>query len=472
MAKVSSVFKLFGLLCVPSLFVLGCMPHKNYHPYVVYDDKTNTIACPLNSAEPSADDCCSQYSLQSYQKGDEEYLLGFVEFNEQGQLFDPKQIDRLMTTLDAESRDVIMLVYVHGWHHNASPEDENLKSFRRVLTKISQEEAAEAKSAKKRLVVGIYVGWRGDSFREPLGLINILSFSDRYNTATKLGHNGLIEVLARLNRFKKKKNHGEEHIGSTKLISIGHSLGGAALYSAIHPVLTDRFVDVGCLKSMGEDCDNNGYARVYGNLVLLINPAIEALRFAPLHHMTTAPTRTYPPNQLPVFATLAAENDNAVGTWFYFSRFFSTFFEKTLTTKRFNPASGIWEDVEEYDEAKSNTVGLGHFEPYNTDSLVMAEKCNILPKCKDSDEECTSKAWKGKNMEIPFPREKEKMCLIRNNQYDVHNPYLVIKVDKAIINEHNDLESPRLLDFVTELVYLSLIEDKKPSANAQQNSPK
>ncbi len=35
------------------------------------------------------------------------------------------------------------------------------------------------------------------------------------------------------------------------------------------------------------------------------------------------------------------------------------------------------------------------------------------------------------------------------------NPYLVIKVDKALIRDHNDLSNPRIAEFISQLILVA-----------------
>jgi len=72
-------------------------------------------------------------------------------------------------------RGVLTVVFVHGWKHNASAEDENVASFRKLLPKV-------AKMTPTRRVIGVYVGWRGLSIDWGDWLTNI-SYWDRKATA-------------------------------------------------------------------------------------------------------------------------------------------------------------------------------------------------------------------------------------------------------------------------------------------------
>ena len=101
-------------------------------------------------------DACKKSSLEET----DSYLLGFVEFDDQGWLWDRKQADTLIDRLvgkDALESGLIMVVYVHGWRHNASFADDNVVSFRETLQRISSYEqlASRNEGRPTRKVAGV-----------------------------------------------------------------------------------------------------------------------------------------------------------------------------------------------------------------------------------------------------------------------------------------------------------------------------
>jgi hypothetical protein len=117
----------------------------------------------------------------------------------------------------AAHQDLLMVVFVHGWHHSAKGQepgatsshederDDNAKTFQTVLQGLSQAEHKQARVLKRtpREVAGIYVGWRGDSITaEPL---NNLTW-DRKNTAAQVGHGGVTELLSRIELIKRTQD--------------------------------------------------------------------------------------------------------------------------------------------------------------------------------------------------------------------------------------------------------------------------
>src|SRR5215472_8482493 len=99
------------------------------------------------------------------------YTLGFVEFDDQGWLYgttgtnNQLQIDLVSKSIQSEmaTNPLLIVVFVHGWKHNASGDDGNVEMFHSILERLGRlEHARSAKEkANHRRVFGVYVGWRG-----------------------------------------------------------------------------------------------------------------------------------------------------------------------------------------------------------------------------------------------------------------------------------------------------------------------
>lgn len=432
------------VVLVAAVVLAGCAPHAVY--------RTDTEICV--SSEPQVE--CKERALQEMKDpahSDAGYLMGFIEFDDQGQVFERKQMDAVLNTLNGEaaSQDLLIVVFVHGWKHSAAPGDGNIDTFREGLKRISELESriSHETGVQERKVVGIYLGWRGGSIT--LRGVQQLTFWDRKNTAHKVGHGGVTEVVSRLELVRKTKDamQGEQGRSRTRLVVIGHSFGGAVVYSALSQILMTGFVDT--VGPAGASSDVKGF----GDLVVLINPAFEATRFAPLSDMAND-RGSYFASQLPVIAILTSEADDATKKAFPAGRWFSTFFEKHRKETRRN---AVTRQDEVIDQQKANITAVGHFEPYRTHYLGAAgEPVAGIPDQPSVDASVDRFYEVSEHWENDAPGsviEFEGSVLERTPNSAGRNPYLVIRVNEQLIRNHNDIGDPRIASFIRQLILIA-----------------
>lgn len=424
------------------LFVLnGCAPHKIY--------RTEHVLC--TSTAPDVE--CKKHTLQKYfdqNVPDEAYTLGFIEFDDQGQLHQRSQMKAVTDHLNTQiaHNDILIVVFAHGWKHSAAPGDDNIATLRKSLRRLSALESAisgDNPDVSARQVHGIYLGWRGTSVTLPL--IKELSFWDRKSTAHKVGFGGVTEVLARLEQVKETRDVMLEGDSRTRLAVVGHSFGGAVIFSALSQLLMERSIDT--YGPTGRVSD----ARGFGNLVVLINPAFEAERFSALSNAAHE-RRTYFSSQLPVLAVLTSESDKATKFAFPIGRWLSTLFEKTRDVERPN---AVTQETEIINQRKANVSAVGHFEPYRThylDAAPQSSRDKTLTLEADIQQYYrTSASWEN---DQPGGRiEFEGSVLERTENSIGRNPYMVIRVNRELIRNHNDLDDPRIANFVRQLILIS-----------------
>ncbi|MEK9765400.1 MAG: esterase [Thalassolituus sp.] len=416
-----------------------------------------TAACSHNGIYRSqlTDECtyqkegdCKSSALQVSNTGeDTEYRLGFIEYDDQGQLWQRKQqdsvIDRYLEF--AGKQDVIVLTFVHGWHHSAKPEDGNIQEFREMLEKVSASEAmlSSKHNRDRRPVLGVYIGWRGDSISIPV--INHTTFWGRKATAHEVGRKGVTEALLRIEELVNVRNtfkDGEPQ-STSRLVVIGHSFGGAVVYSSLQKILTDRFID----SRRGKNFSST--AQGFGDMVILMNPAFEAMRFASLQELSQVQCRGYFPGQLPKLAILTSETDYATKWAFPAGRIFSTMFEshRTVDThvcpKPGNPVAT------EYSQGKADRNTVGHYEPFLTHRLDPAgaespETFNLERAYFDWSAHDNSK-----------PDIYTTVDLKTKSRTTARNPYMNIVVDKELMDGHNDIWGDAVIGFISELITVS-----------------
>lgn len=378
---------------------------------------------------------CSESAIQKHNINGNEFSLGFVEIDDQGQFRDNReQLNALIKELENTPKDepLIISVFVHGWHHNAKEGDANIESFKDSLAKLT---SVYEPFKIKRKVFGVYVGWRGDSVT--VDYLNELTFWDRKNTAGNVGHVGLSELLLKLEKVKNERNEAESKgKDRNRLAIIGHSFGAAAVYQATAQVMASRFM------LSGQKGDDTKTIKGIGDLVVLINPAFEAIRFAPLFDLAQSQCK-YELSQKPKLVILTSETDTATKTLFPIGRFFSTIFEMHGEVKRNDCGLPII-----YSESKADKTAVGHFEPLITHKLIPVTNKTQTGRpfkrvaCDD---------WPPQKNEEPINFGNTE--LISLGKTVERNPYLNIKVDKKIISDHNQIYDKDLLDFIQVITY-------------------
>jgi hypothetical protein len=351
---------------------------------------------------------------------------GFVEIDDQGQLRDRAQMRALIDSLYqiAVNDSILINVFVHGWHHNAAPGDPNIQSFKGALARLSKTEhdLSLTKHTASRKVIGVYVGWRGESITIPG--INYLTFWDRKSTAQDVGHLGVTELLLNLEEIANVRNSLSPPIKS-RLMVVGHSFGGAVVYNATTQTLASRFIDSRAGKSYIDT------AKGFGDLVVLLNPAFEALRYAPSYDLAQARC-SYFDNQVPRLVILTSEADYATKLAFPAGQTFSTFFETHDTIERNDCKYSLI-----LDEGEADRNAVGHYLPLISHTLKPVDAGQKTQQMAVASYANMKNIWstqtKGGSTQFG------STVLTHLNKTEPRNPYLNIRVDKELIADHNDV---------------------------------
>ena len=222
----------------------------------------------------------------------------------------------------AERERLTLVLFAHGWQNDARLCNGNACCFRSLLARIANDaKQAEARSdgairPSRTMALGIFVGWRGLSATVPP--FKGMSFYARKRVAHAVGQGELVEVLSFLDAYQKHLNEGDP--SRCRLVILGHSFGGAAVYSAIANVLKSRIVDAKVQSVLGGEP-----ARIagFGDVVILANPAFEASLYAPLSELI-AQYPQFVPTQRPVLVILASESDTTTRVLFKIGRWVGT----------------------------------------------------------------------------------------------------------------------------------------------------
>ena len=413
-----------------------------------------------------------------------DYYMAFVEFDDQGWFADRRQMDSLFTLLESlreRPQEVLIHVYAHGWKHNASACDSNVVCFSRLLERTDLLEKKIFNEDSKRVVVGVYLGWRGLPFDSAL---NNLSFWSRKAAAERVGRGSVLELLTRLRDYRDSRQRSSaEGAERTQLVVTGHSFGGLVIYSALSHAITERAAHT----VTGKGKTRYDVARSFGDFVLLVNPAFEGSLYEPLFDI--AVHRCYPDRQRPVMMIVTSEADSATRIAFPIGRALDTLFQHASSP--------------EQADAMRKTVG--HDPRYITHRLesdgVAQEKKNDEPcGCPNLD---ATVDWSAKGVTKIIPRvfnqidpnrstdsqmeygdmlntddagaKKPDPLTLRRDQggagqgshLPAHLPFLVVQTDRGVIADHNAIYSERFVSFTQLFLQDQIFSRRMPAKGAQ-----
>ena len=338
------------------------------------------------------------------------YELAVVEFDDQGRCYDRDQMDGVAQRLDALSntkQDAILVVFVHGWKHDARTDDENLSAFRVLLNEtVDHEKTNAANVGKSRPVLGIFVGWRGLSeFGGVRDAIANATFWGRQAAGLRVAIGSVRELFGRLRVYRNQRLDDD---GAPLLVIAGHSFGGMIVYSALAQSLIEA-----AAAPAGQ------LAPSFADLVLLVNPAIEGARFLPIKDIVDSATfRQRGIAQLPIFICAQAENDEPVGTWFPLGNTIHKVDEATIG------------DLEK----DCVTHALGFVEAFRTHKL------------------------EGPAAGKPFVLSPGDTAQI--------DPFWVVAASKEVIDGHGGIWQPPFLQFLASMVFQHVQASKAPERGA------
>lgn len=431
------------LLLIVGSVALSRVPPRQY--------RTAQASCRVTDTTPCDEAVVLVERRQVAQSTDRDDIhLGFVEFDDQGQLWSPTQADTVLQTIGAlaRQRPVSVVVFAHGWNHDARAEDANVQSFRQALRELFDAEARFAQLSNRpveRAIVGVYIGWRGRSARGPMFLP---TFWARKTVAHRVGNDGAFEILQRLSLMRDSGVAPDRN----RLVIVGHSFGGALTFAATAHSLTASIEEIGA-----------GTGRRFADLVVIINAAIEAQRFQGLLRRSRELEDALR-GQRPLFVAITSTGDLATKVAFPLGRRFSTLFSSYREG-----------------QSRSDRVAIGHYQPFLThvlapcatpEALAALEGCPETAKAPGDRDfnspdylaamQSTAGAWRhgrdAPGWQITFP-----VSVLHHLSGPADGPVMNIVAARSLISDHNDIWQSPLLLFVRDLIAINHFGDQTGS---------
>lgn len=334
------------------LSLMACASTRPYHDKAPTHDECQTAP---------QDEACIYQQFTSPKGID--FDLAFVEFSDSGNVHDNRLLKKVLQKIDEKSaappggnsawcgvqKKTVIIPFVHGWKHNADPKDNNVEKFKTLLAQLAEEgmKYSEVPGQSSWQVIGLYMGWRGSP--TPLPLLKELTFWNRKNVALEVGKGGVTDVILALDKIEKRCPT------QNVLLTLGHSFGGAVVTAALSETLLER------VSQQGEQA-----VQGIGDLVVLLNPAVEANQFLPVVEAMVERDKQggYPVDQRPIYVILSSEADIATKWMFPAGQFISSVLtKKEVPLKR--DYANFW-----LHEAELQRKTVGEFDPFVTHCVM------------------------------------------------------------------------------------------------------
>ncbi len=395
----------FALL---ALVLAGCTPHRLYRPDNVQRES--------------------------------DYTLAYIEFDDQGEPWLPLQAERAVDVIrranEAKSGSVV-LVFVHGWNNNASPDQEqtpkkSLNGFKQALGLVAQSLKATYPDSTPP-VVGVYVAWRGQS---SYSFLKPFTFYGRQRTANRVAGTAATGTLFHIMSATKQNP-------SSRIVLIGHSFGGLAVEEAV--------IDVAAGELLGSVKSEVDFP---ADLVVLINQAsasIHAKQFVDLLTREGVTLYRVDPQgrryERPLVVSVTSETDTATRVLFpvgqtlwslgrHFRKYGPQFCTPAASQRGYQLYTAGHQPV-----LHSHIVTGARLPTGSADKPDLGFRADIDPNTREQT--------------ISFNGARHRFTIKRKPRAFNDTPYWIMRVPKTLIPDHSDIFGPNTIRLVTALVRAS-----------------
>ena len=391
-----------------------------------------------------------------------------IQSDDYGSLWDPSAAQRTLddTAAYAQRTNTFVVLFIHGWHHSAREDDDNLRDSKKTLKALYALLATDKRAQLRQALtgnpdfklIGIYVGWRGQSLPMPL---DYLTAWGRKAAAERVGEGDVSEFIQRLQGLYSRTNTfdpdaPEDQVCKpfTGLVTIGHSFGAQVLWKAMSRNLEAPLIarSKNFSKVLAPEAAPaspplaTSAIDTFGDLNILLNPALEAYQFARVD--TLYRQLKYPRQQTPQVVVFSAENDWARKSVFTLERAATLPFRPRFRSDGDGYQGTLWgHALGEADEQLTHTLTLA---PDVPDSLT--ENDYTRPETfRDFD--FTDNTVFGNIRMARVPPAPQARTAVD------FSPIAVVKTRDKIIDGHNGIFLQPFIDFLAS--YVAYIEGKR-----------
>jgi hypothetical protein len=301
---------------------------------------------------------------------------------------------------DAKQLPKLAVLYIHGWKHDASPDDSDLGHFTQLIGDLRE------RHKDQKYVVGIYVGWNATAGLP--GVLENLSFWVKKSNADRIAQSAVVtKIVSAIGSIIKRDPSRRD-----QFIAIGHSFGARILFSATAQSLVYETERAHPSFPGGE----YGLVKGAANVVILLNAAFEASRYTALDNISRKDEK-FKTTQPPLLISISTDNDWATSCAFPIGQWLgSRRSERELTT-------------------------LGNYEPFVTHALVPSGDND-----KKGSLALTEEFYAAGLGMTRLPRNATPRVV------HAHNPFVVARTTSVVIDGHNGIWAKSFLIWLGELI--------------------
>lgn len=368
-----------------------------------------------------------------------------IQVDDEGRLWDKEAAERALGTIrySAKQKNTIVLVFVHGWHHNADPDDANAADFARSLAKTravlnDAPLGVPGPYTRSRMhltnsgdlnVIGVYVGWRGRSLPMPL---NFGTFWGRKRAAERVGLGDLKPFLLSLNEIYRDRSNARLQSDQTPfmgLVVFGHSFGAQVVFKAVAETLEKEL-----------STEKPGPLQGFGDLTVLVNPALEAAQYKNIHRLASG--RSYDKSQAPIMLVISSQGDWARKWAFPTGRLLGS----AINQKPDDAEWALWETaLGEYEPHRTHQMRVNTGEPIGEPTFDPAEyqhaPCEVAQRDLSAEKKYGNVEFRPLQSHRPY------------------NPFIVAYTDNNLVPGHNGIFEESLRSFIND--FTALTQGKK-----------
>ena len=312
----------------------------------------------------------------------------------------------------------LVILYIHGWKHNANEDDSDRKEFEQLV------KALRAKQQDNKRVVGIYIGWNAEA--DLWGWLENITFWVKENNADRIAQSSSVtEIISAVEATIRADPEQRD-----KFIAIGHSFGARILFSAAAQPLVSAVEEA----HAGYPGGKYKIVRGIADAIILLNPAFQSSKYSAINGLIRNEER-FSEKQPPLMVAISSDGDWAtkaafpIGQWLGLAR------------------------------SKRELHTLGNYDPFITHSL----KPNDQEHCISTTEHGLTESFAAadlclRRLEQTVSDDIDKDTTI----VQPHNPFIVARTTTDVIKDHNDIWNDTFRRWLIELI--AALENHHPNA--------